>query len=442
VPDQPLVVVGDALLDVDVEGRADRLCPDAPVPVVSVDEERTRPGGAALAAALAAARGGRAVRLVTALAGASGERLAGLVDGAGIELVDLGRTAPNPEKRRVLAEGRSVVRLDRDDAPAGTRRPEGIHPALAGAGAVLVSDYGRGLLSDDGVRRALASAAADHVPVVWDPHPRGPEPVPGATLVTPNQREAADLAGTPQLRTDLGAPIDHARALRARWRAGAVAVTLGERGAVVVDGSGAPTMVPAARLATVRDACGAGDAFAAALAEALADGALPTAAVEAAVREAGEFVRSGGAAAWGRAAPAATVVATSGCFDLLHAGHAAFLAQARDLGDRLVVLLNSDASVRRLKGPDRPLQPAADRSAVLRSLAAVDDVVVFDETTPVAALERLRPDVFVKGGDYSAADLPEARAMAGWGGTTLTLPFLPGRSTTRLIQEARHHARH
>ncbi len=136
-----------------------------------------------------------------------------------------------------------------------------------------------------------------------------------------------------------------------------------------------------------------------------------------------------------------TVVATGGCFDLVHAGHVAMLDDARRLGDCLVVLLNSDDSVRRLKGPGRPLQSQDDRAAVLRSLGSVDDVIVFEEDTPVAALEALRPDVFVKGGDYTVADLPEAAALRRWGGNAVVVPYLPGRSTTRLVKGASRHAR-
>ena len=132
-----------------------------------------------------------------------------------------------------------------------------------------------------------------------------------------------------------------------------------------------------------------------------------------------------------------TVVATGGCFDLLHAGHVSLLNAARSLGDRLVVLLNSDRSVARLKGPDRPIQSEDDRREVLLALGCVDDVVIFDEDTPVAALERLRPQVWVKGGDYSGLDLPESAVLSRWGGQAVTVPYLSGRSTTRLIMEAR-----
>jgi rfaE bifunctional protein nucleotidyltransferase chain/domain len=131
-----------------------------------------------------------------------------------------------------------------------------------------------------------------------------------------------------------------------------------------------------------------------------------------------------------------TVVATGGCFDLLHAGHVTTLRAARALGDCLVVCLNSDASVRRLKGADRPLVPEDDRAAVLEALGCVDAIATFDEDTPEAVLDRLRPDVFVKGGDYEIAELPEARLLESWGGRAVILPYLPGRSTTRLIEEA------
>jgi len=130
-----------------------------------------------------------------------------------------------------------------------------------------------------------------------------------------------------------------------------------------------------------------------------------------------------------------TVVATGGCFDLLHAGHVRMLEQARALGDCLIVCLNADASVRRLKGDDRPLVPQGDRAAVLRALACVDAVVVFEEDDPRRALEALRPHLWVKGGDYALSELPEAESLAVWGGRTVLVPHVPGRSTTRMISE-------
>ena len=214
------------------------------------------------------------------------------------------------------------------------------------------------------------------------------------------------------------------------------------------------------------DPCGAGDRFAASAAGLLADGALPSEAVAGAVAAVAAFVAAGGAATVhldpvgpdldrgdpgapepgnpleralglvaGVRAAGGTVVATGGCFDLLHDGHVATLRSARALGNCLVVCLNSDGSVRRLKGPGRPLVPQADRVAVLEALDCVDVVVPFDERTPEAVLARLRPDVFAKGGDYALTDLPEADLLASWGGQAVVLPYLEGRSTTELMKE-------
>jgi D-beta-D-heptose 7-phosphate kinase/D-beta-D-heptose 1-phosphate adenosyltransferase len=474
----PLVVVGDALLDRDLDGRVERLAPDAPVPVVDDPAERRRPGGAALAATLAAL-GGRAVVLVTALAAdEAGVTLRELLEAAGVEVVDLGLAGPTPEKIRVRADGRSLLRLDRATRPGQVGPPgDAARRALTGAAAVLVADYGRGLAAEPGVRAALAGLPA-RVPVVWDPHPRGPAPVPGARLATPNRAEAARFV--PEVPGDGLAPVTaRARLLADRWQVAAVAVTLGPGGALLVQGAGAPMVMPAPAT-TGGDPCGAGDRFAATAAALLADGALPSEAVAGAVAAASAFVATGGAAtiqpllgtperqapipgppnregrptgnevapvvhtpALDRAlgliaavrARGGTAVATGGCFDLLHAGHVATLRAARALGDCLVVCLNSDDSVRRLKGPGRPLVRLADRVAVLEALGCVDVVVPFDERTPEAVLQRLRPDVFAKGGDYALADLPEAELLATWGGQAVVLPYLEGRSTTQLMKE-------
>jgi rfaE bifunctional protein nucleotidyltransferase chain/domain len=227
-------------------------------------------------------------------------------------------------------------------------------------------------------------------------------------------------------------------------------VTLGARGALLVGGAGAPLAVPAP--AAAGDPCGAGDRFAATAAARLARGALPSEAVRAAVLEASAFVAAGGASAAvvrpvvapatdalelceGVRAAGGTVVATGGCFDLLHAGHVRMLASARALGDCLVVCLNSDASVRRLKGRDRPVVGQSDRADVLAALASVDAVALFDEDDPSTLLRELRPHVWVKGGDYALAELPERAALAEWDGQVVCVPFEAGRSTTRMIEE-------
>lgn len=451
---QPLVVVGDTLLDVDIEGDVERLCPEGPVPVLEQSGRFPRAGGAGLVATLAAADG-RAVMLVTALAkDEAGRELSRLLERAGVEVLDLGLETGTPTKMRLRADGRLLLRVDGGGCEASTVAgvPETASAILAAAGAILVADYGRGVAAEPRLRRAIAEAAAGR-PAVWDPHPRGAEPVPGMRLATPNAREAA--AVVPALEGD-GFAVHAARAkeLVRRWRAAAVAITLGKDGAVLAAAETAPLAFPAEPVAAA-DPCGAGDRFASSVAGLLADGALLPDAVAEGVRAATAFVREGGAGSVrgpsgggaelrresaeevvARVRDAGgTVVMTGGCFDLLHAGHVRTLQAARRLGDCLVVCLNSDASVRRLKGSDRPLVPQDDRAAVLRALACVDAVVIFDEATPEAVLARFQPDLFAKGGDYALEHLREAEVQARWGGEVAILPYFEGRSTTRLIEE-------
>ena len=463
----PLVVVGDTLLDVDLEGRAERLAPDAPVPVVDVEREWQRPGGAGLAAVLAA-RSGVDVVLVTALGtDNAADRLRKLLAGQ-VGLTPLTLDGATSRKTRVLAGGVPVTRIDVGSGRAAeVALPPAASAALEGAGAILVADYGRGVASLPELRRQL-TALAGRVPVVWDPHPRGSTPVPGCALITPNAVEAQRFAESVD-----GA--EQGRRLIRRWRAEAVAVTVGRRGALLTQTeplrfTPVPVPVPAEGRA---DTCGAGDAFAAAAATALLAGADPAAAVRTAVDQATAFVRAGAAAAVatpapsssvsrslvvgpGRSEPAAgsldpgflaglervraaggRVVATGGCFDLLHRGHISLLTRARALGDVLVVCLNSDASVRRAKGDGRPIVAAEDRARVLSALACVDGVVIFDEPTPTTLLARLCPDVWVKGSDYADRPIPEAAVVAAAGGRVVLLDTVDGYSTTRLVSLSR-----
>lgn len=443
----PLVVVGDTLLDRDLVGQAERLCPDAPVPVVENVVERSRPGGAGLAAVLAA-DDGHSVVLITGLSNdARGRALQSLLERSGVDVIDLGLDGPTTEKVRVSAAGHPLVRLD-----FGPRVPNRIGElvddrALQSASAVLVSDYGRGVTASATVRQALGRLPG-RVQLVWDPHRLGAAPVPGTRLATPNAQEV----GVDECAS--WSEVTHAaRRRQDQWSVAALAVTMGARGALLTEGHDPPLIVPAP-LIRGGDPCGAGDRFASAAAGLLAQGALPSEAVAAAVEAASAFVAAGGAASAGASlegrsqppwadgfeaaaavrAQGGTVVAAGGCFDILHAGHLSLLASARAIGDCLVVCLNSDGSVRRLKGPGRPVQRVEDRAALLLGLACVDGVVVFDEDTPLKILSELRPDVFAKGADYSVETLPETALMASWGGQAVVLPYLPGRSTTQLVQ--------
>lgn len=458
----PIVVIGDVMLDIDLVGTSVRQSPEAPVPVLHDLTERRRPGGAALAALLAA-RGSRPVVLIAPLADDDAARDIRDLLADQVEIVALPWAGTTPVKTRLRAGDHPVARLDRGGVPGPILgMPDRAAEALAGAGAVLVSDYGVGATADPRIR-ALVAAATDHVPVVWDPHLRGAPAVAGTSLVIPNERELFGVLDREPANA-LAGVHRAAVALRAAWDVGAVCVTLGARGALLpldadpVDGDPATAerrIVRAGAPVVGSDTCGAGDSFAAAVVVALADGAPVDVSVTHAVAAAGRFVAAGGAAAFDPRRPAPStptggldaqlagvrraggvVVATGGCFDLLHAGHVATLDAARALGDFLVVCLNSDDSVRRLKGPQRPLQSATERSLVLSALQSVDAVEVFTEDTPVELLARIRPDIWAKGGDYSGKTLPETAVLSEWGGRVVTMPYVAGISTTGIVARA------
>ncbi|MFI9275555.1 D-glycero-beta-D-manno-heptose 1-phosphate adenylyltransferase [Kitasatospora sp. NPDC052896] len=445
-----LVVVGDVLLDRDITGTADRLSPEAPVPVVADSRSTDRPGGAGLAAVLATREPGWRVTLVCGLGqDAPGARVRALLHVAGVEVIDLATSGTTPVKTRVRAANRTLLRFDTraDPLPLG-QLPGTVRDRLAEAAAVVVCDYGRGITSHDELRRALTNAASGR-PLVWDPHPKGAAPVPGTALAVPNTDEALLLTGGdgPQ-----GLGGDTARAVRllAAWPVKQVAVTRGHDGAVLVaDPDAHPLVVPARWAAG--DTCGAGDQLAVTAAVMLGAGRLPSHAVTAAVDAATAYVRAGGPAglttppsysqpdplelATRARARGGKVVGAGGCFDLLHAGHLSLLAQARRLGDVLIVCINSDTSVRQLKGEDRPVVAEQERAALLRALDCVDGVLVFDENTPEKLLTELRPDIWVKGGDYSGQRIAEADLVESWGGEVVTVPYLDGHSTTTRINQ-------
>jgi D-beta-D-heptose 7-phosphate kinase / D-beta-D-heptose 1-phosphate adenosyltransferase len=438
-----IAVVGDLIVDRDVIGHVGRVAADAPVPIVEQPTERMRPGGAGLAASLAAA--GADVALLTAAGDADADRLAvERLRELGVTVHAARRVAPVPQKIRVRTPDHVMLRVDRGvrSSSVGAFPADGLD-ALDRRDAILVSDYG------GEVARTIDHALLhprDGRPLVWDPHPIGAPPVAGA-IVTPNLDEAVAWAGTGRERDAVSTAITAGAALSNVWRPAAQCITLGRDGALVVE-DGHRSLVHGPGAGPVSDACGAGDRFAATLTLGLAAGLRLIDAAEIAVEEATAFVRDGDAgwtwstAGWPAGADTAdggghpTVVATSGCFDLLHAGHIRMLARARGLGDRLVVFLNDDASVRRSKGAGRPLVPVAERAELLRALTAVDEVHVFGEDTPVRALREVRPDVFVKGGDYRDVDIPETHAMAAWGGRVVLLPYEAGRSTTELINRS------
>ena len=472
-----VVVIGDVVLDRDISGRVERMCPDAPVPVVDVDGVRERPGAAGLAAQLCAS-GAVDVTLAAPISSdPAGRRLAAMLS-SDLSLVPMSHEGPTRHKTRVLARGQVVVRFDEGGPGEPVDPPlDVLRDVLRTADVVLVSDYGAGTTRHLAIRELLADVAL-RVPTVWDPHPRGGDPVPGV-IATPNLAEAGAAASRAGLDVDAAAG-SLAIALCELWRANAVCVTAGAAGAHLAVPPDQAVALPAPWPAS-GDTCGAGDRFVSAVARAIAQGAAICEAAASGVAEATAWVAAGGVSAQverpappvglpapgrsgdlrraGSNGPAngvpsngagvmeadavavvrargGTVVATGGCFDILHAGHVSCLEAARRMGNALVVLINSDASVRRLKGPGRPVTSAAERARVLLALGCVDAVEVFDEDDPRAALDRLRPDVWVKGGDYSGRPIPEAELVESWGGRVALVPYLDGHSTSSILRRS------
>ena len=312
----PIVVMGDLLLDRDVTGEVARLSPDAPVPVLTEMSTVERPGGAGLAATLLAHDGLPVVLVCAVGTDPAGQLVRSLLAAAGVEVVELPYDGPTPEKVRFATGTHQLLRMERGTAP-GTfpNRPISLRGLLDRAPAVLVSDYGRGVTSVTAVRRDLA-ALDRTTPVVWDPHPRGATPLPGASLVCPNRREATgfcarhgaelhDAAGAPPAGAEdsvVQAAAAEARLLRGTWHARAVAVTLGGQGAVLADGEQSSSVITAPAIHS-GDTCGAGDRFAASAAAAFGGGATARHAVQEAVTRASHYVCAGG--------PASLTIATT-----------------------------------------------------------------------------------------------------------------------------------
>ena len=475
-----IVVVGDALIDGWLTGPAHRLGRDAPVPVVEVDSSSTAPGGAANVAANLAALGAD-VELVTVFGDdTDGRELRASLAAAGVGLdhavVELGRATP--AKRRLVVAGQAVARYDTAcDAPVRRSTEaalaDAVGAAVPGADAVLVADYGLGVCSER-LRRRLARARRPLL--VVDAHDLAPWAELHPDAVTPSAGEAAPLLGERVPPADghrLEWAVARHEALRAATGGAEVLLTLDVDGAVRL-GEGPPLHRPAGQAAPDACACGAGDTFVAAWTAARAAGAEPELALSFAQSAADVVVGLNAVDGPGTAVCSADaltarlaatdrgrvlehrdllaalaehrraghrIVFTNGCFDVLHRGHVAYLRQARELGDVLVVALNGDDSVARLKGPERPVNPLEDRAGVVGAVDAVDLVTAFHEDTPVDLIAQVRPDVYAKGGDYTPQMLPETPVVERLGGEVRVLDYLSDHSTTAIVSRIRERAR-
>lgn len=463
-----IVCVGDVMLDRFVAGSVERISPEAPIPVLKVARENAMPGGAGNVAVNIASLGARARLFGVVGDDGAARELGSLLDEAdGVEnalVTDAAR--PTTIKTRYVAAGQQLLRADHEDASpvaAGTETNlrAALGRAIGEANAVVVSDYGKGALTDAVLAEVMERARAANVPVIVDPSGRDYGRYRGATVVSPNRAELEGATGLSCLEDD---EVERAaRALIESCGVASVLVTRSERGLSLVTPDVAHHVPVQAR--EVFDVSGAGDTVVAAFALANAAGASPIEAAHLANAAAGIVVAKVGTAVvrtddLAAALHSADVVAseakikthdaaletierwrargdrigfTNGCFDLVHAGHVSLLTQAKAACDRLVVGLNSDVSVRRLKGEGRPLQQEASRSLVLASLSGVDLVVVFAEDTPKALIEAVRPDVLVKGADYSVDKVVGADFVQGYGGKVVLADLLAGHSTTETI---------
>lgn len=464
-----LLVAGDVMLDRYWTGPTSRISPEAPVQVVQISKDETRPGGAANVALNAAALG-----IKTHLLGVVGkdESATLLRDALTARKIapDLVETAGRPTitKLRILSRNQQLIRLDFEESlsVAGAFDRDAYlmryRLALSDADVVILSDYGKGTLAD--VAELVKAARALNKPVLIDPKGSDYRPYRGATLLTPNMSEFEAVVGKCRDEAEL---VEKAEKLRAELDLAALLVTRSEHGMTLIQPGHAPLHLPTAAR-EVFDVTGAGDTVIATLGAALAAGQDLAHACRLANIAAGIVVGKIGTATVSPAelqsalhasshegdsgvlsedlllqrvaeakARGETVVMTNGCFDLLHVGHVKYLEAARKLGDVLIVAVNSDDSVKRLKGESRPLNKCEDRMRMLASLKSVDWVVPFTEETPARLMGRVLPDLLVKGGDYQPEQVAGYEAVKANGGQTVILDFYNGYSTTKLIERAR-----
>ncbi|MBF0093804.1 MAG: D-glycero-beta-D-manno-heptose-7-phosphate kinase [Alphaproteobacteria bacterium] len=467
--DTRVLCVGDVMLDRFVYGDAERISPEAPIPVLRIVRKDTMLGGAGNVVRNMVALGARPAFLSVRGDDPEGRELAALL--AEQQTVDAHLVAePHRQttvKTRYFAAGQQLLRADRETAaPLGPAASDEIvergRRLLDHVTVVVLSDYGKGALTPEVVARLIEAARDRGLPVIVDPKGSDYARYRGATLLTPNRRELAEATHMPA-GTD-GQVVDAARHLLRTCGVEAVLATRSQDGMTLVHSSGEVHHLPA-EAREVFDVSGAGDTVVATLATALAAGVPLTEAAKLANAAAGVVVGKVGTAV----ITAADLVAalhhqdvlsgeskvdtldaaadrvarwrrhglkigfTNGCFDLLHPGHISLLVQARATCDRLVVGLNSDASVSRLKGPERPVQSEAGRALVLASLVTVDLVVIFGEDTPIRLIETLRPDVLVKGADYTEETVVGAGLVRSYGGRVVLADLAAGHSTTAII---------
>lgn len=465
-----IAVVGDFMIDRYILGDAKRVSPEAPVPVVHATSEQERLGGAGNVAANLVGLGAQVVCYGVHGDDSSGERLCKMLGELGADASAMLACADRPtiQKIRVMAHNQQMLRVDREDAgelSAAAQRQLQDDLFDAEWDAIIISDYGKGCLSAEFTQAIIAEAQRRKVPSLVDPKHKDLSRYAHATLVTPNRNEAELAAGCAM--PSLADVATIGEKLRAQAQLEALLITLGAEGMYLLTAAGEATHIPTSAR-QVYDVTGAGDTVISALAISLACGYDNVLAMQLANAAAGIAVSKVGTTMVGReellrnlrtSTPAGKVVDendaqlapmlehfrlegrkivfTNGCFDILHAGHVRYLRAARGLGDVLVLGLNDDASVARLKGPERPFNELQDRAEVLAALEFIDLVVPFAEDTPENLVKKICPDVLVKGADYKDKGVAGAEFVKQHGGEVEFIDMLPGRSTTGLAERIR-----
>ena len=466
-----VLCVGDLILDRYVEGSVDRISPEGPIPVLSIKREVAMPGGAGNVL-LNLCSLGVAVDLVAALGeDAAGDEVVALLKAASNVKLTLVRVADRRTsiKTRFLAGGQQLLRTDKESL--SYLEPKDCEAVLAAAEAavgdcsvMVLSDYGKGLLTQDVLSRLIELGHDANIPIIVDPKGIDYTRYRGASLLTPNRYELSQATGQP---TDSDEAIVSAcKTVIEKCGVGGVLATRGDEGATLVHDDKI-IQLTARRPQKIFDVSGAGDTIVATLSAGLSAGAPISMAAELANTAAGVVVgKVGTAVVWpmeilaaiheqelmsGEAKVVTLKLAldriavwrrqglkvgfTNGCFDLLHPGHISLFEQSREVCDRLIVGLNSDESVKRLKGADRPIQTESSRASVLASLAAVDLVIVFSEDTPLTLIQELKPEVLVKGADYQIDDVVGASEVRTWGGSVLLTELAQGYSTSKVVDK-------
>jgi len=466
-----VLVVGDLMLDRYLWGAVERVSPEAPVPVVRLDHQTHVAGGAANVAANLRALGCQVS--VAGMLGTDedGRQLLELLQASGIEITAILSTSDKPTicKTRILGGRQQMLRVDTErpgelSTESKARLLSGIEAQIPGCSAIVLSDYGKGVLNESLCQAVIRRAHELSIPTFVDPKGLHYEKYAGCDVISPNRLELAAATSTGQ--NDLELLLKKGEALRSRLGIGHLAVTLGELGITLVEPSGVRRFPALAR--EVFDVSGAGDTVIATASAAVAAGLALHEAIRLANLAAGIVVgklgtvpitkeellaklAAGGQSGQGEKicsveellkrvarwrVAGQRIVFTNGCFDLLHVGHLALLEQAKREGDCLVVALNTDRSVRKLKGAGRPIISESARARIVAALPSVDAVALFDEETPVDLICAVRPHVLVKGGDYSEEGVVGAREMKAWGGKVVLIPQVEGSSTTEILKRA------